>query len=77
MLALCSSPVAGLLIGSILDSDSGNPNRRGPLLAIDSEGDRGEERLNQTGADSSEDLPIRPAMLTAVQRNQRLALLLG
>jgi hypothetical protein len=57
--------------------DSRDPNRCGPLLAIDSEGDRGEERLHQIGADSSEDLPIRPAMLTAVQRNQRLALLLG
>jgi hypothetical protein len=57
--------------------DSRDPNPCGPLLGIDSEGDRDEERLNQIGADSSEDLPIRPAMLTAVQRNQRLALLLG
>jgi len=40
-------------------------NCRKPLLAINAESNRGEDRLNQIRADGREDLPVRPAMLTA------------
>jgi hypothetical protein len=36
------------------------PGCRTPLLAIDIEVDRGEERLDPIGADSREDLKVRP-----------------
>ena len=53
-----------------------DPNSRRPLLAIDIKGDWGEERLNQIGANGREDLPVGPAMLTAVESDQRVTLLL-
>jgi hypothetical protein len=34
-----------------------DPNSRTPFLAIDNEGDRGEERLNQIGADGGGSVP--------------------
>ena len=78
MRALCSSPVTGFLMGSI--SYSPIPGirivahrfSRSTLIS-----NRGEERLNQIGTDGREDLPVRPAMLTAVESDQRVALLLS
>jgi hypothetical protein len=63
----------GLYIGL---GNTRNPNSRTPFLAIDIEGDGGEERLNQIGANVREDLPVTPAMLTA-ESDQRVALLLA
>ena len=63
----------GLCIGL---GNTRDPNSRTPFLAIDIEGDRGEERLNQIGANGREDLPVGPAMLTAVESDQRVTLLL-
>ena len=55
--------------------DARNSNSRTSFLAIDVQGDRGEERLNQIGANGGEDLPVRSAMLTAVESDERVALL--
>jgi hypothetical protein len=78
MRALCSSPLMGFLIGSTIGfGNTRDPNSRTPFLAIDIEVDRGEERLNQIRANGREDLPVRPAILTAVESNQRVALLLA
>ena len=54
-----------------------NPNVRNPFLAIDIEGDGGKKRLNQIGTNGPEDLPVRPSMLTAIESDQRVALLLA
>jgi hypothetical protein len=48
-----------------------------PFLAIDIEGDGGEERLEPIGTDGRKDLPIRSTMLTAGQSDECLPLLLG
>ncbi len=48
-----------------------------PFLAIDVEGDGGEERLGPIGTDGREDLPVRSAMLTGGQSDECLPLLLG
>ena len=63
----------GLYIGF---GNTRDPNSRIPFLAIDIDGDRGEERLNQIGADGREDFPVQAAMLTAVESDQRVALLI-
>lgn len=47
-----------------------------PFLAIDVEGDGGEERLGPIGTDGREDLPVRSTMLTAGQSDECLPLLL-
>ena len=64
----------GLYIG--LD-DTLYPDCRTPLLTIDIEDDRSDERLDPIWADGCEDFPVRPTMVTVGQRNQCLSLLVG
>ena len=53
-----------------------DPEARASLLTVDIEGDRGQEWIDQIWADGRKDLPVRPAMLTAVESDQRVALFL-
>jgi hypothetical protein len=62
----------GLYIG--LD-DTLYPDCRTPLLTIDIEDDRSDERLDPIWADGCEDFPVRPTMLAAGQSDHYLSLL--
>jgi len=48
-----------------------------PFLAINIEGDRGDDRLKHIGADRRENLPVCPPVLTGWESHQCLALLPG
>jgi hypothetical protein len=70
--------VAGFLTGYTFGlCDTLYPDRRTPLLGINVEDDRSDKRLHPIGADSREDLKECVAVLTAVDSDKRLALLLA